>query len=145
MNLFFGFVLVTVSILTIVYAYFKYKFNYWKSRGVPCDEPSIPFGNAKGVGKTIHVGDFTSKLYNKFKASGAKFFGVYFSTIPMAVILDLDLVKNILVKDFTHFNDRGEYMLDTETNKQKNKSFQFPLQAFIIMKGTIHSRHIYLR
>lgn len=105
MNLFFDFVLVIISILTIVYAYFKYKFNYWKSRGVLYpSEPSIPFGNVKGVGKTIHVGDFTSKLYNKSKASGTKLFGVYFSTILMAVILDLDLANTCVPIFLTQSN-----------------------------------------
>lgn len=109
MDLISGLIVVTVLILTIVYTYIKYSFNYWTSRNIPCDEPSIPFGNAKGVGTTIHLGDFIKTLYDKYKPTGAKYFGVYFSIKPMAVLLDLDLVKSVLVRDFTNFTERGLY------------------------------------
>lgn len=109
MDLISGFILVLMTILTSVYAYFKYSYTYWKSRGIPCDEPSIPYGNANGLGTNINPGHFIKNLYDKYKATGAKICGVYFFTKPTAVILDLDLVKSVLVKDFTNFDERGLY------------------------------------
>lgn len=109
MDLINGFLLAVISIATIIYAYLKYTFSYWKYRNVPCDEPTIPYGNAKGLGKDIHIGKFIQNLYNKYKPTGVKFFGVYMSINPTAVIMDLELIKNILVKDFNIFNDRGLY------------------------------------
>lgn len=107
MYLFSGVILIIIAILTIIYAYFKYSYNYWASRGIACDEPSIPFGNIRALGTTINPGDFIKHLYNKYKPTGAKFFGMYFLTNPVAVILDLSLVKSILIKDFTNFDERG--------------------------------------
>lgn len=106
-----GIVLVIISIISIWYGYFKYSFQYWKSRGVLCDEPSIPHGNTKTLGRVLHQGHFFKQIYDKYKAIGAKLCGVYVSTRPMAVILDLELVKNILVKDFNNFNERGSNYL----------------------------------
>lgn len=102
-------VLVFISIVTLLYGYFKYSFDYWKSRNVPHEEPSFPYGNIKGLGKTIHTSQYFKRIYDQFKPTGEKFCGVYFFTRPLVVLLDLDLVKNVMVKDFANFNERGLY------------------------------------
>lgn len=109
MELFGAIAIVALSFLTILYAYFKYAFDYFKSRGVPFDSPSIPYGNAKDFGKTIHSTHYMKKLYDKFKPTGAKICGVFLFSRPAVVLLDLELVKSVLVKDFVNFNDRGAY------------------------------------
>lgn len=100
-------ILVLSAVPTFLYAYFKYSFGYFKSRGIPYDEPTIPYGNARGVGTTIHPGLFIKKFYDKYKPIGAKLCGVYFTTSRAVVALDINLVKNIFVKDFSNFNERG--------------------------------------
>lgn len=102
-------ILIIIAIPTFLYAYFKYTFGYFKSRGIPYDEPIIPWGNAKGVGETIHPGHFIKKFYDKYKPTGAKVCGVYFTTSRAVVALDIDLVKSVFVKDFANFNERGSY------------------------------------
>ena len=102
---------VLISLLTIIYAYFKYSFQYWKWKGVPYDEPSFPYGNIKELGKTMHQRRFTQKLYSKYKPHGAKLCGVYFFHMPVAILFDLELIKNVLVRDFTNFDDRGVFLL----------------------------------
>lgn len=100
--------IILVSIITAVYVYFKSKFNYWKKRGIPFEEPIIPYGNMKGLNKTIHLSDMSKRIYDKFKGT-AKYCGVYLMAAPIAMILDLDLVKHVLVKDFSNFSDKGFY------------------------------------
>lgn len=107
MELLSAILIVIFSILSAAYAYFKHSFNFWKSRGVICEEPVIPYGNSKGYGKTVYPGYFTKKLYDKFKPTGAKLCGAYIFTRPVAILLDLDLIKTIIIKDFANFNDRG--------------------------------------
>lgn len=109
MELISALVLVLIAIPTFLYAYFKYTFGYFKSRGIPYDEPVIPWGNARGVGEVIHPGLFIKKFYDKYKPTGAKLCGVFFSTSRAVVALDIDLVKSVFVKDFTNFNERGSY------------------------------------
>ncbi|XP_055310971.1 cytochrome P450 6a9-like [Sitodiplosis mosellana] len=102
-----GLAIVLISIVTIVYGYFKYSFGYWKSRNIPHEEPSFPYGNIKGFGTTIHSSLCIKRIYDKFKPTGAIFCGAYFFARPVAIILNLNFLKNILVKDFANFNERG--------------------------------------
>lgn len=102
-------ILVLISILTFLYGLFQYSFQYWKSRGIPCDEPSIPYGNAKEFGKTVYRGVFVKRLYDKYKSTGQKFCGFFYFIRPVAILIDLDLIKRVLIKDFNYFHDRGVY------------------------------------
>lgn len=102
-------VTVLVLIVTVIYGYFKYSFTYWKSKGVPCDEPSIPFGLIEGLGKNVHISETMKRLYDKYKPTGARFCGFYCSARPSLVVLDLELVKHIYIKDFSNFDGRDLY------------------------------------
>lgn len=108
MNLLSCFAIVSISILTLLFLYVKFSFSYWKSRNVPYKEPIFPFGNVKGVGRTVHIGDLMQNIYKEFKGKH-RICGIYFITRPAAMILDLDLIKNILIRDFSNFDERGIY------------------------------------
>lgn len=100
-------VLVTILLgfILLIYWYIKKSFSYWKSMGVPYEEPEIPSGNVKGLGRTSNMYEITDRLYRKFKGK-CKIFGLYLFVQPNAVIIDLDLIKTILVKEFNTFMDR---------------------------------------
>lgn len=102
-------VLMTVVSVWYVFNKQRYAFNYWKKRNVPHIEPTIPYGNLNGVGEKFHMVNVIKSIYDKFKGTDAKYCGAYFYTRPIAIILDPDLIKQILVKDFTSFTDRGLY------------------------------------
>lgn len=104
-------ILIFVSLL-LLFGYFKYSFRYWKIKGIPHDEPIIPYGNTKELGKTIHPSQFTKSLYDKYKPTGAKICGTYFFTRPWAILLDLEVVRKVLVKDFDNFNERGSFFIN---------------------------------
>lgn len=101
-------VLIVISIVSAVYAYFNYYFNYWKSRDVPHVKPEFPYGNVKGIGNKYHQYAILQDIYERFKGT-AKYCGIYFFSRPIAMAIDLDFIKNILIRDFTNFNDRGVY------------------------------------
>ncbi|XP_039435842.1 probable cytochrome P450 6a17 [Culex pipiens pallens] len=84
------------------------RFSYWKQLGVPYVEASFPFGNLKGMNKR-HLGYIAQDLYVKLKSTGKKFGGAFFFVSPTALILDLDFAKDVFVKDFQYFHDRGVY------------------------------------
>jgi cytochrome P450 family 6 len=48
------------------------------------------------------------RYYNQIKGQSS-FGGIFFFWQPLALIVDLDLVKHVLVKDFQHFHDRGMF------------------------------------
>ncbi|CAD7090006.1 unnamed protein product [Hermetia illucens] len=96
------------TFLSAIYVFFKWKLSFWERRDVPTLPPSIPFGNVKGVGQTHHMKDLIDKVYRAFKDK-SPIAGAYFAVSPVLIITDLDLAKNILIKDFNYFIDRPIY------------------------------------
>ncbi|KAH8299853.1 hypothetical protein KR044_006975, partial [Drosophila immigrans] len=105
-------VLLTIALLgvalVLLYNFYQNTFNYWKHRGVPFERPLPFFGNMKGVGTKYHFRDINGRLYNKFKGT-APFAGMFMFFKRVVLILDLDLVKQVLIKDFKNFQDRGVF------------------------------------
>ena len=54
------------------------------------------------------IGDICTDIYNKLE--GHKYGGAYLFTSPRFFVRDPDFIKNVLVKDFASFHDRGIYM-----------------------------------
>ncbi|XP_061395240.1 probable cytochrome P450 6a14 [Musca vetustissima] len=94
------------SKLLIGYLYNLY--TYWKRRGVVYETPWPLFGNFLGIGSKYHIRDINQRLYRKFKGQ-APFVGTYMFVRRASLIIDLDLIKNILIKDFSNFHDRGVF------------------------------------
>lgn len=92
--------------LLVLYLYNLY--TYWSKRGVPQETPWPLFGNFMGIGKKYHIRDINQRIYRKFKGK-SPIAGTYMFLRKSALIMDLDLIKNILIKDFTNFHDRGAF------------------------------------
>ncbi|XP_049816588.1 probable cytochrome P450 6a14 [Schistocerca nitens] len=89
---------------------------YWQRKGVPYLEPRFPFGNVYNsfVGKTSRPMEL-NEAYLQFK--GQRFGGIYFFNRPGLVIVDPDLIRTILVKDFWTFQHTG---MKTNENEPLN-------------------------
>ncbi|XP_058788782.1 uncharacterized protein LOC131662839 [Phymastichus coffea] len=97
-------------ILFLTYLYFKLVvYSYWQKRRIPCDDFSILTGifGRDFLMQKITVGDVFKRSYEKLKKF--PFHGVYVFHNPVLMINDPELIKNILVKDFASFCDRGLY------------------------------------
>lgn len=93
------------------YVYWVYN-CYWAREGVPTlVAPRFPWGHLKDPKSTrrVHTSQHFQRLYATHKESAGGFMGLFFIIRPMVLVLDLDLVKLILVKQFEHFSDRGVY------------------------------------
>jgi cytochrome P450 family 6 len=93
----------------VVYIYFRSSFTYWKKRKVPYVEPTFPFGNFQDVlffRKSI--GFLYRDMYRELE--GEKYGGVYTFSKPGFMFRDPDIIKNVLIKDFSSFHDRGFHM-----------------------------------
>ena len=98
-----------VCVLVVVYAYFKVSFTYWKKRNVPYVAPIFPFGNfADALFFRKPIGHVHEKFYKKLE--GEKYGGIFVFTKPTFLFRDPDIIKNILVKDFINFIDRGLFI-----------------------------------
>jgi cytochrome P450 family 6 len=97
---------ISSGLLGVLYLYFTYVYTYWKKRDVPFLEPRFPTGNALDIILSRkNIGEIYKDFYIKF--SGNKFAGLYQIHRPVVILMDPDLIKNFLVKDFEHFQDHG--------------------------------------
>ncbi|XP_049285220.1 probable cytochrome P450 6a14 isoform X2 [Anopheles funestus] len=95
--------------VTLLYYYVRRRFNYWRDKGIPQLDPSIPLGNMNGVGTKRSINDMLNEAYLRFRGQSSVV-GLYFLISPVLIVTDLDLVKQVLVKDFNQFHDRGMYV-----------------------------------
>ena len=97
--------LISAVLVLCLYIYLTRHFNYWKKRGIPYIEPLPLFGNLKEVFlQKRNFGDHFRVLYNEYKH--LPYLGIYAIDRPALMVNDLDLIKNILVKDAQFFQDR---------------------------------------
>lgn len=101
-----------VLILSLIYYYIIESFKFWSKHNISTIEPKFPLGNLNDVGTKIHFVDAVREIYEKFKKS-EKLAGFYFFTSPRLIIIDPDLIKQILVKDFNIFRNRGIFHDDS--------------------------------
>ena len=96
---------VLVFLICLGYLYFTRNFNFWKKHGFPFLKP-IPFvGNLGQVFiQKIDVASYLKNLYLEHK--GKPYLGIFAFDKPGLLINDLDLLRNVLVKDFQNFTDR---------------------------------------
>ncbi|KAI4485632.1 hypothetical protein M0802_012661 [Mischocyttarus mexicanus] len=100
-------ILAGVTIIGILlYYYLTSTFNFWKSRGVKGPEPIPIFGNIKDLmlqQKTMP--EFLIDLCNKYR--NEPYIGVFFRSTPILILTDPQLLKDIMIKDFSSFSQRG--------------------------------------
>lgn len=96
---------VVALLLAITYLFWR-RMNYWQERGIPHDKPSYLYGSFYGITKLYGFSQILRSMYQRYKGTGP-FCGYYFFQRPAVMVLDTELVKNILIKDFSNFSDRG--------------------------------------
>uniref|UniRef100_A0A1I8QBH3 Cytochrome P450 n=1 Tax=Stomoxys calcitrans TaxID=35570 RepID=A0A1I8QBH3_STOCA len=116
------FVILGLIVVIVLILYLISFHTYWQRRGV-CQLTPLPLvGNYQGLGSSYHFRDVNQHLYNHFKSKGQAFGGIYVFMKRAALMVDLDLIKQILIKDFANFPDRGVY----------NNAAEDPLTAHMI-------------
>ncbi|KAK5638813.1 hypothetical protein RI129_013108 [Pyrocoelia pectoralis] len=108
-------------LVVVIFTYFKWAFKYWEWRELPSVKPSIPFGT---IGDTVlakrNFGEILKEQYEESKRKGFKHVGLFMMVKPTYMPIDLEYVKNILSKDFTHFMDRGLYYNEKDDSLSAN-------------------------
>jgi cytochrome P450 family 6 len=116
--------ILAVCVLAAVYVYFKVSFNYWKKRNVPYAKPTFPFGN---LGDMLllkaPIGHVFENIYKEL--DGERYGGTYAFTKPGFIFRDPGIIKNVLVKDFYSFHDRG-FFVDEELDPLFGHLFLLP-------------------
>ncbi|XP_062592453.1 probable cytochrome P450 6a13, partial [Saccostrea cucullata] len=83
-----------------VYLYSRYKLSFWSRRGVPHPKPTL----FKGLSPLMKdgVGEFDLKMHSTYD----KVVGIYTYHKPSLLILDPELTRDIMIKDFSTFPNR---------------------------------------
>ncbi|XP_078051449.1 cytochrome P450 6k1-like, partial [Augochlora pura] len=98
-------ILICASLIVAAYMYATRNFKYWAKRGVPEMPPTPFFGN---FGECLMMKkpsqEFAKELHWHFK--GEPYAGFYIFDMPFFLVRDPELVKHVMVKDFSAFVDR---------------------------------------
>ena len=97
---------ITVFLIIIVYKYLSWNYDFWKKRGVPGPKPSVPFGNYGDViFQRRSAPELLKDLHNEYK--NERFIGYFVGSSPTLLVIDPDLIKTVLIRDFYVFHGRG--------------------------------------
>lgn len=97
------------SACVLFYIYFTGTYNFWKNKNVDFEPPLPIFGNFLNIVlRTEGIGSIIKRIYDKYDAN-APYFGMYFFRTPFLVIKSEELLKTVLVRDFSYFPNRPTY------------------------------------
>lgn len=94
--------------------------NYWKNKGIPYSKPIYFLGNfTSNVFRIKSFENIVEDNYKKFP--NQRYFGMYQFRVPVLLIRDPELVKQVTIKDFDVFPEHNRVIpLDAEPLFSKN-------------------------
>ncbi|XP_035732645.1 cytochrome P450 6A1-like [Vespa mandarinia] len=98
-----------LTLIFFLYYYLTSTFDYWKVRGVKGPQPILLFGNIKDIlFYKINMAEYLSNIYHFYKDEPCV--GIFFRSKPILILRDPQLIKDILIKDFSSFSQRGIFI-----------------------------------
>ena len=95
--------LILLTLLLVLYRYVTKSFGKWKDLGIPYSKGYFPFGSYNFLSGR-HLDDMSGDDHRRF--ADEKYFGWFLLGKPVLAINDVNIIKQIQVKDFDHFVDR---------------------------------------
>ena len=116
-----------LTLFLFVYWYITKEWGYFKKCGIPECTPSFPIGSQFAWDMFLQKIPFTelqTEATNQFPDE--KMYGGYLLGSRLLVIKDLELAKQVCIKDFDHFTDRGLFSFDqfSESTTEEAKSIK---------------------
>lgn len=108
----FTLILITFGSLFIYLWYLVHrKYSYLRDRHINHFKPKFPWGNIKYSSSICEMFGLGYDEYLQFRNRDVMC-GLYFCLRPTLVITDLDVIQDILVKDFNKFPDHNKFVRD---------------------------------
>jgi hypothetical protein len=93
------------AIFIALYLYSIRNFKFWQKLGIPYVKPTPFVGNLKECAfQRVNIGKHLQQIYEQH--SDKPYVGIFSFDKPILLVRDLELVKNIMVKDFQNFINR---------------------------------------
>ncbi|KAK3932207.1 Cytochrome P450 6a8 [Frankliniella fusca] len=100
-------VLVALVVLLAI-RYYVRTASFWTSRGVMSKSGVPILGSAPALlMQTEYRGTIMQKFYREARAKNEPCVGLFVGSQPSLLVVDQDMLRSVLVKDFSHFMDRG--------------------------------------
>ena len=128
------FALLFIGAFVGVYYFYQKKFKHWDKYKIPHTTPKFPFGDVGLTTINENIVISLDRIYKSFPKE--KVVGIWSFFQPILIPRDVEVIKDILVKDFMNFHDRG-IPADEEndplsgTNTKISKGFFF----FLVQKS----------
>ncbi|XP_076285005.1 putative cytochrome P450 6a14 [Lasioglossum baleicum] len=117
-----------VALLIALYYYRISHYDFWRKRGVVGPKPHPIFGNLFDLSfARINAADAIVDIYKKYKHEPVV--GLFQGTSPILVINDPDLIKNVLIRDFSYFQERP-YTAHNRTEPLSQQLFRLETQRW---------------
>nr|XP_034178677.1 cytochrome P450 6a2-like isoform X2 [Osmia lignaria]XP_034178678.1 cytochrome P450 6a2-like isoform X2 [Osmia lignaria]XP_034178679.1 cytochrome P450 6a2-like isoform X2 [Osmia lignaria]XP_034178680.1 cytochrome P450 6a2-like isoform X2 [Osmia lignaria]XP_034178681.1 cytochrome P450 6a2-like isoform X2 [Osmia lignaria] len=100
-------ILLSIAVILIAFYYYAVSnFDFWKKRGVVGPTPIPFFGNTKDLMfANISISHYVHTTYDQYK--NEPMIGFYLMKKPSLILNDPELIKHVLIRDFSNFADRG--------------------------------------
>jgi len=99
--------LLVVTLFLAFYWWIAKNFGKWERLGFPCISGSFPWGSHKAIiTQSKHLNVIMKEDYDRFKDKDL--FGTYILGKPILNINNVDMVRDILVKNFNNFVNRDD-------------------------------------
>lgn len=108
---YFEILLAIAAVFLALYYYAVSNFDFWKKRGVAGPKPIPFFGNAKDlIFANVSLRHYIKTVYDQYK--NEPMIGFYLMKKPNLILNDPELIKHVLIKDFSKFADRGTLVFE---------------------------------
>lgn len=96
---------VLIILSATAYILIKHKYLYWQRCGIEYLKPKFPFGNlGRSFMQKVAIAQDYEDLY---KQTSEPYIGIYGVFRPILLVRDPKLIRDVLVKDFQYFINRG--------------------------------------
>lgn len=98
-----------MTLVVVIVATVKWKRKYWERHGVSYIPEELIFGENALFRQKKPIGVILKDFHDEIQSRGCKYGGAFIMITPLLVVVDLELIKQILLKDFSYFMDHGFY------------------------------------
>ncbi|XP_028133915.2 cytochrome P450 9e2 [Diabrotica virgifera virgifera] len=101
-------ILGVILLTTLIYYYMINPLSHWRERGILQKGVLESFHFSWfGIFYRVSMADNIIKAYNDFP--GTRYYGLYQFNVPTMLLKDVDLIKQMVIKDFDHFNEHRAF------------------------------------
>lgn len=133
-TLFGDFVAILVTVVFVIYYLVRRRYGVWERKGLFFIKPVFPFGNFANL--MLQKKSFGETVGDLYKGTDEPVVGIWSAFRPSLLIRDPDVVRQVLIKDFNTFHDRGIYS-DEKRDPLSGHLFALPGEKWRKMRSKL--------